>query len=137
MVAQLDVLTVGYAPAERDPRFKAVVAMTAIASGGVDFTGIPTPLLLVHGDADTTVPITGSQGSYDRAQGPKFFVTVHGSTHGSAFEGKSDPASTLVEISVVDFLDRYVKGTKAALGRLQKVGAVATRDSVGTLQASP
>ena len=133
----ITVLTVGYNPAERDPRFKAVIAMTATPSGGVDFTGITTPLLLVHGDADTLVPISGSQESYDRAQGPKFFVTVHGSTHGSAFGGATDPASTLVEVTTLHFLDRYVNGMKAGLTQLQRDGAVATRNGVGSLQATP
>jgi predicted dienelactone hydrolase len=133
----ITVLTVGYNPAERDPRFKAIAAMTAITTRGVDFTGITTPLLLVHGDADTTVPIGGSQDAYARATAPKFFVTVRGATHGSAFEGKSDSASVLVETSVVDFLDRYVKGTTSALARLQRAGAAATRNGVGSLQATP
>jgi predicted dienelactone hydrolase len=132
----ITVLSVGYNPAERDPRFKAVIAMTAIPGGGVNFEAA-TPLLLVHGDADTTVPISGSQESYARAQAPKFFVTVHGSTHGSAFGGGSDPASTLVEVTTLHFLDRYVNGKKAGLTQLQRDGDTAAKNGAGSLQATP
>jgi len=127
-------LDVGYVPQLQDKRFKAVVAMTGVAGSAADFTTIHTPLLLVHGDADTDLPISGSQQTYARAGSPKFFVTLFGQTHGSAFGGGSKPAEKVVERTTLDFLDLYVRGEKSALRRLEKDG---NTKSVSSLQASP
>ena len=130
----ITALQVGYDPAQRDPRFVAVVSMTGTASGGVDFGSINTPLLLVHGDADELVPVDGSRNAYANAQSPKFLVVVFGSTHTSAFQGGMDPASNVVNRAALDFLDRYVRNKKGALDRLQRDAAV---DGVASLEASP
>ncbi len=72
----LTVFAAGYNPTERVPNIKAVIAMTGIASGADELETIGTPLLLEHGDADTTVAISGSRDAYARAKAPKFFVTL-------------------------------------------------------------
>lgn len=131
----ITVLEVGYNPATRDPRVKAVIALTGfVGVSGPHFTGINTPLLLEHGDADTTAPIQGSRDAYAQANSPKFFVTLFGQTHGSAFGGGQKPAEVVVERTTVDFLDRYVRGRKGALATLQRDGNVA---GVASLQATP
>jgi predicted dienelactone hydrolase len=130
----ITVLEVGYNPAERDPRFKAVISLTGAVGNGQHFTGITTPLLLVHGDADTSISIDSSRSAYAAANSPKFFVTIIGSTHGSAFGGASDPPSRAVERTTLDFLDAFVKGKNAGLTRLQTDGNVS---GVATLQAAP
>jgi len=130
----ITVLEVGYNPAERDARFKAVISLTGAVGGGSHFTGITTPLLLVHGDADTTIPIGSSRSAYAAASSPKFFVTIIGSTHGSAFGGASDPPSLAVERTTLDFLDAFVKGKQAGVNRLQADGSL---PGVATLQAAP
>jgi dienelactone hydrolase len=129
----ITVLTAGYSPTERIPNLRAVIAMTGAATDdGTYFTGIDTPLLLLHGDADTTLPIDGSRGVYAKAEPPKFFVTLFGQTHGSAFEGDDSPAAVVVEKATTDFLDRYVKGEKPALSRLHNDADV---PGVASLQA--
>ena len=123
----------GYDPAEHEPRFRAVLAMTGLAMNSVRFDRYDTPLLLVHGDADTTVPIQGSIDAYAGAQPPKFFVTVFGSTHTSAFDGGTAPASVVVNRTTTDFLDAYVKRERDAIGRLERDGDVA---GVAAIQAA-
>jgi predicted dienelactone hydrolase len=124
-----------YNPVSRDPRVKAVIAMTGfVGISGTHFVGINTPLLLEHGDADQTAPIQGSRDAYAQALPPKFFVTLFGQTHGSAFGGGTKPAEVVVERTTTDFLDRYVKGQAGALARLQHDANVT---SVASLQAVP
>jgi len=90
----------GWSPAHRDERFTAIVALTGATQDDVDFSIAATPLLLEHGDADTTAPYSGSQQAFDRAQAPKWFVTLKGATHGSAFGGGKTPAEVVVEKTV-------------------------------------
>ena len=114
---------------------KAVVALTGLVAGpGAHFAGITTPLLLEHGTADTTVPFSGSVNAYAAANPPKFFVTLIGQTHGSAFGGGTHPAEVVVERTTIDFLDRYLRGQPAGLARLAQDGTV---PGVATLQATP
>ncbi|MBM3672964.1 MAG: hypothetical protein FJW86_12405 [Actinobacteria bacterium] len=106
-----------------DDRFKALLVLTGIGRG--DFAAYPIPILLVHGDADEIVPVSGSVDIYTAAQPPKHFVTVYGASHSSAFHGEDDPASSVVVQTAIDFFDLYLKGKKAALARLERDGNVA------------
>jgi len=124
----------GYDPAERDPRFAAVIAMTGLAMGSARLDMFKTPLLLVRGDADTTVPIQGSIDAFDRAQAPKYFVRLFGQTHTSAFDGRDQPAADVVHRTTTDFLDRYVKGRRGAVKRLERDGDVV---GIASIQAVP
>jgi predicted dienelactone hydrolase len=131
----ITVFEVGYNVATHDRRVRAVIALTGVVgNASPHFAGITTPLLLEHGTADTTVPISGSINAYARANPPKFFVTLFGQTHGSAFGGGTHPAEVVVERTTTDFLDRYVEGQAAALARLEQHGNV---PSVASLQAAP
>ena len=130
----ITVLSVGYSPARRDPRFMAVISLTGAPSDKSAFTGISTPLLLEHGDADTTVPISGSRDAYARANPPKFFETIFGATHSSAFGGGRSPSELVVDRTTLDFFNRYVKDVTTASGQLTRDGDVA---GVASLQAAP
>ena len=77
----------------------------------------------MHGDADTTIPISSSIDAYAKASAPKFLVTLFGATHGSAFNGGKTPAEQVVARTIVDFLNLYVKGNASALATLQRYGA--------------
>ena len=77
----ITVLEAGYNPAEQVPNIRAVMALTGMALEGAQFETIGTPLLLAHGDEDALVPCSASQHVYERAQSPKFFVTLHGEDH--------------------------------------------------------
>ncbi len=126
----------GYDPAEREPRFKAVIAMTGLAMGSVRFDRFDTPLLLVHGDADTTVPVQGSIDAFGKAQAPKFFVTLFGQTHTSAFHGGDHPAARRrATTRPPTFLDAYVKGERGAVKRLERAGDVAGVASIQGITA--
>ena len=130
----ITVLEAGYNPAERVPDIRAVMALTGMALEGAEFETIGTPLFLAHGDEDALVPCSGSQHVYERAQSPKFFVTLHGEDHLSAFHGGDTPAQQIVVRTTVAFLDHYVSGEARALMRLQESGDV---PGVATLAASP
>lgn len=130
----MTVLDAGYNPAEQVPNIMAVISMTGVATEGPRFETIDTPLLLVHGAADELVPCSASQAVYERARSPKFFVTLFGQDYVSAFHGGTSPAETVVERTIIDFLDGYVKGDQAALHRLQRAGAVS---GVASIEAAP
>jgi predicted dienelactone hydrolase len=131
----ITIFDVGYSTAGRDPRVRAVIAMTgAVGPSGTHFVGISTPLLLEHGTADTTLPIQGSISAFARANPPKFFVTLFGQTHSSAFGGGARPAEQVVERTTTDFLDRYVAGRAGALARLTRDGNV---PGVASMRAAP
>ena len=128
----ITVLLAGYDPAEREPRFRAVIAMTGLPMDTLRFDRYDTPLLLVHGDADEVVAVQGSIDSYAKAQPPKYFVTLLGQTHTAAFDGGDQPAARVVYTTTTDFLDAYVKGERAALLRLRSDGDV---PGVASMQA--
>lgn len=130
----ITVLSLIFVPANHDDRFTAVIALTGLTGVDSDFDAYDIPLLLVHGDADETVPYRGSQDAYARAQSPKFFVTIAGATHSSAFHGADDPSSVAVALTVQDFLDAYLKDKTSALKRLDRDGNV---DGIASLEASP
>ena len=111
----------GYNSCCRDARVRAAVTFAGIAAGydGTYFTGIDTPLLLVHGDADQTVPVSGSIDAFARAEPPKFFLKLPGANHSTPYHQASDPAERLVAAATVDFFDYYLKGRSNGLQRLR------------------
>lgn len=89
------------------------------------------PLLLIHGDADTTVPISGSQNAFATLTGPRYFITFHGGSHNSIF---GPPYSTVLHAAVIKFLDAEMKG-KAT--ELSTIGETVSGSGVATLQTHP
>jgi dienelactone hydrolase len=107
----------------RDKRIDAVVLMSALRvqfKGGKD-AWRHVPALLLHSDADPRWYPT-SQETYPLLATPKWFVTLHGSTHSGPFEDTPDPADAAVPPITIAFWDRYLKGEKSA--QTQLVGAV-------------
>jgi len=106
----------------RDKRIDAAVLMSALR---VPFNGKDTwrhvPTLLLHSDADAKWYPTSAQ-TYPLLATPKWFVTLHGSTHSAPFEDAPDPADAVVPPITVAFWDRYLKGEKSA--QTQLVGAL-------------
>jgi len=107
----------------RDKRVDAAVLMSALRLPFKDGKDVwrHMPTLLLHSDADPRWYPT-SQGTYPLLATPKWFVTLHGSTHSGPFEDTPDPADVAVPPITIAFWDRYLKGDKSAPTRL--VGAV-------------
>ena len=102
-----------------DTRIDAAVLMSALpypfTDGKAAWRHVPT--LLVHSDADTKwYPV--SERTYPLLATPKWFLTLHGSTHSAPFEDTPDPADDVVRTSTIDFWDRYLKGQESAQTRI-------------------
>ena len=136
----ITTLGVGVNSCCADPRIRAVVSIDGIElpfGTGTFFTGRPLPLLLLHGDADQTVPYASSQRIFADAPSPKYFVTLHGAPHTSFRQATTSaepapPWEPVVVASVTDFLDRYLKGNQEALARLPRDATVAGVASIQT-----
>ena len=118
-----------------DPRVQAAVVMAGVAppeSDGSHFAGVHTPLLVVHGEADPTVPYASGRSIFDRAQPPKMMLTVPESDvpsadHARPYVGTENRplADTRVVIATTTaFLDHYLRGDETAIERM--------RDTVGS-----
>ncbi len=115
----------------REPRARAAIEISgwALPIDGGNYKGAPpVPLLLLHGDADTTVPIKYSQQAFAELDGTRWFVTFHGAGHVSLF---GPPWGDEVLDSVVSFLNYELKGDNhLELGFPQRVA----RSGVASLQ---
>jgi dienelactone hydrolase len=115
-----------------DKRIKAAAPMSGAAGDPPQFfTGISTPLLAEHGDADGTIPYQTGADTFAKASPPKFFLTLIGGGHTPPYRGGPDPAPTTVAHVTLDFFDRYLKSDRAALDRLRHD---ADQPGVATLQ---
>lgn len=116
-----------------DARVRAAVTFAGIAAGypGTYFTGIRTPLLLVHGDADRTVPAWESADAFARAQPPKFLLKLPGAGHSAPYQDPTDPTARLVTAATIDFFDYYLKSRSNGLERLRRDANV---DGLGELE---
>lgn len=107
-----------------DSRVKAAVVMSGDAisfpTGQPDFAEAP-PLLLVHGDADGTVPYESSVYAFDEAHTPKGLLTIEGGDHGSTVL-PGDAFSTVADVTT-EFFDRYLKGYGPALSAMEQDGS--------------
>lgn len=106
----------------RDPRIKAAVVMSGDAitfpTGHVEDASAP-PLLLVHGNADPTVPYVSSIDVFNAAQAPKGLLTIIGGNHDSPVNPTGKAFGSVVK-ATIDFFDRYLLGQTAALKRLTR-----------------
>jgi fermentation-respiration switch protein FrsA (DUF1100 family) len=118
---------VGFLTDGADPRVRAAVTIGGSLAGdaGGYFTGINTPLLAIHGDADETDPIDDSLAVYALATPPKFFVTLLGGDQNSPFKTAGDPGLRIVEETTVDFFAAYLRGRASGLAQLARDGKTA------------
>jgi hypothetical protein len=114
-----------------DPRVDAVFG---VAAATWHFDGRPDerrdlPLLLIHGNADDTLPYSGSVDLYGRVTPPKFLVELVGGQHLAFFGGPWPP---IIEEAVIGFLDRYLKDRARGLDALRDAG---TQEGLTTLRS--
>jgi fermentation-respiration switch protein FrsA (DUF1100 family) len=109
-----------------DARVGAAVALSGGIAGDASnyFTGVDTPLLAIHGDADQTDPIDGTSAIYALASPPKFFVTLLGGDHASSFEKPGTAAFQVVDETTLDFFSAYLNGRPSGLQQLVRDGKV-------------
>ncbi|MFI9643640.1 alpha/beta hydrolase family protein [Micromonospora sp. NPDC051925] len=102
-----------------------------IAGGGLAgaFAGPTAPLLFVHGTADPVVPLAVGQAGYQRATGPKAFLSVLGQGHGE-YLAPGRPGFEQVLATTTDFLRWTLYDDRDAGRRLR---TDATRPGVTTL----
>jgi dienelactone hydrolase len=119
---------VAYSSCCRDKRVKAAIPMSGI--GGVVepieqyFLSGQTPLLVLHGNSDGTVPYQADRNTFTRANTPKFFLTFIGAGHVQPFLGGTDVQALALKQSTTDFFDRYLKDEKSALDKLRTHASV-------------
>lgn len=111
-----------------DPRIKASVILAGAEQGvlgGSFFTGpVHVPTMVVHGDADTVVPIAEGRKVFLDAAAPKVMLTVLKGDHNTPYFGDGTSSQArLVATTTRDFLDRYVRGQADGLDRLRKAVA--------------
>jgi pimeloyl-ACP methyl ester carboxylesterase len=101
-----------------DPRVGAAVVLAGAIGrfSGSWFTTASPPLLVMHGTADETNPVSSSRGVYAASPGPKRLVLVEGGSHIGAFE--DDTSRAAVVTLVADFLRASVGGDAVADARL-------------------
>lgn len=109
-----------------DKRLRAAVPMSAILnvfSATRPFTNPMVPMLLIHGDADETVPYgLGSVTAFAAAPSPKALLTIRNGSHSfglAGIPGSSPAVGSAVVQATVSFLDRYVKDDPTGINRLQ------------------
>jgi fermentation-respiration switch protein FrsA (DUF1100 family) len=124
-----------YADCCIDERIDAAAPMSG-ATGIIDeradyYLEIDTPLLLLHGDADGTLPYSGSTHAFAQADGPRYLLTFTGAGHVTPFVGVEGPQGDALVTGSVAFWDAYLKSDRGALDDLR--GATAD-PAVATFQ---
>jgi len=134
----MTTLGLAYSSCCVDERIDAAAPMSGIAAlvadPGTYFTGIDTPILVLHGDSDPLVPYRSGVDAYTRASAPKFLVTFVGAGHVAPFVGAEGAQGDVLVSSGVAFWDLYLKGDPEGLDRLE---AAAADPAVATLQEDP
>jgi dipeptidyl aminopeptidase/acylaminoacyl peptidase len=117
-----------------DTRIEAVAVMSGVSGTPPEyFDSIDTPLLVLHGDADRTIEIRNGVDAFERANPPKYFVTLIGGLHSEPYRGADDAVAVAATTITLDFFDRYLKGDEAGLTRMHR-DAIA---GVASLQEEP
>ncbi len=119
-----------------DTRVRAAVVLSGATVGfpGTWFTGITTPLLHIHGDADQTVKYGFGTAAYKNANAPKYFITILGGRHSTEEIGGDSVGQRAVEDAALDFLAAYVLGDTSKLADIDRAGNI---PGVTTLQHTP
>jgi pimeloyl-ACP methyl ester carboxylesterase len=107
----------------QDPRMKAGAIYTGatFAFEGEWFPAGSPPIMFVHGTADEINGYGASTSMFERAQSPKYLLSIEGGTH---LEPYVDPPWVAqVAAATVAFFDQYLKADPSAAQRLAAVGS--------------
>ena len=110
----------------RDPRIDAAVPLAGsliLFPAGEYDPDIGPPVLIVHGDADESVPYESATEAYALLLAPKFLLTHLGGRHVPPYVGSRDapPVAATIDASIA-FFDLFLKHERDALERLIAVG---------------
>jgi predicted dienelactone hydrolase len=100
-----------------DARVRAAIeidgALRSFPGGATRERGIP--VLFIHGDADTTFPVSESRRMYALSLPPKYLVVLHRMPH-TPFRIPS--AYAVIDNATLDFLDAYLRHDPTAASEL-------------------
>jgi predicted dienelactone hydrolase len=106
----------------RDQRIKAGAIYTGatFAFDGEWFPPGSPPVMFVHATADEINGYGASTSMFERAQSPKYLLTIEGGSHLEVYV--DPPWEPQVAAATVAFFDLYLKGDPSASARLDAVG---------------
>lgn len=119
-------LAVAYDRLFLDRRVGAAVILSGAkipGVGGFSFPAPSPPLLATQGTADTVNPPSFTHAFFDVAPPPKYLLTLFGAQHLGPYTDEQ-PQLGIVERVSIAFLDRYLRGERAAAGRMRRAGDV-------------
>lgn len=132
-------ITAGYDPCCAQARVKAVAEWSGVLvplTQPFHVASVAThrPLLIIHGEADGTVPYASAGKLYAAVGAPKVEVSLPGQGHIPAFViGDGSPAAKVVVASTVAFFDAELKGDPTALATIDAT-VTAAGPKVATLR---
>jgi len=136
-------LGLGYSTCCADDRVDAVAAwagafLPMLDEKNPDEGITDRPLLLIHGEADGTVPYSASVSAFDIVESPRWFISLPKAGHIPPFLSPAgNPVGTLVNTTTLNFFDAELKDDPDGISRLEadveEIGAeTATLQSAGT-----
>ena len=127
-------LALGYNDCCRDERLDALEILSGFpfdVSGEYHYDAGP-PTLVVHGDADASLPYATAQATYDQMGSDKWLVTLIGGSHSPPYEDADSPWDDVVIAVTIDFWDAELlppDGKRPDHDALAKLEADATADA--------
>lgn len=111
----------------RDPRIKAAILLSGAELAwfpGTYFTPPGVPMLVVQGSIDYDLnPVPCSVALYNAAPRPKYYLSMIGQTHFSAYLPPGR-ALNVVTHATIDFLNGYLRHSNGALASMISAGTV-------------
>ncbi len=117
-----------YHPCCLDDRIDAAIVMSSFRfsyPGDTPFGTNAVPVMILHGDADTTLPYDEAVASFEASADPAWFVQLIGGSHAWPYEDVESPHDALVETVTLDFWDGTLGADPAGFTRIVADGNVA------------
>jgi dienelactone hydrolase len=105
----------------RDPRIRAAVILSGAQIPGAGTLRPGPPLLAVQGTADTINNPQNTYRFFAAAHRPKYLLRLLGAPHLPPYTGE-EPQLAIVERTSIAFLDRYLKGARTGVARIERAG---------------